>query len=462
MINRDNKTVQIKRVGSSYRDPSGFVFYSDGVLYRQINQRYREHYERLMKSGLYDSLTQAGLLISHHETSQPTQTDDGYLVIQPEIIPFISYPYEWCFGELQAAAFTTLALMKQALQYGLILKDSSVYNIQFKDGRPICIDSLSFEIYQPGQPWIAYRQFCEHFFGPLSVMAYRDVRLGQLLRVFLDGLPLDFVQRLLPVTSRFKLPLLTHIHAHASSQKRYQAKTVKTKSGSLSLRGLLALIENLEVGIRSLRWQPPKTVWGDYQTNYSARAKQSKQTIIAAFIEHVRPATVWDFGANDGTYSRLASQTDAFTVAFDSDYVAVEKNYRTVVEHKEKNLLPLYLDLVNPTAPLGWHNNERLSLAQRGPVSLVMALALIHHLAIGHNLPLDFIARYFSDCGAWLIAEFIPKSDSNAQRLLAAREDIFQDYTQNEFERAFSKYYKIEQRRNIDDSERVLYLMKKR
>lgn len=462
MIDRGRNTVMTGQSGSSYRDPSGFVFYLDGTLYRQVNQGYREHYERLMKSGLYDALVKGGLLIPHQETDLPAQSPDGYLVIKPELVPFVSYPYEWCFGELRAAALATLTLMKQTLQYGMILKDSSAYNMQFIDGQPILIDSLSFEIYQPGRPWIAYRQFCEHFLGPLSVLAYRDVRLGKLLGVYLDGLPLDFAQALLPTMTRFKLPLLTHVHAHASSQKHYQAKTLNKKSGGLSLRGLLALIDNLDSAIRSIKWKLPKTTWGDYQTNYTATAQASKKRLVAEYIDQARPATVWDFGANDGTYSRLASRTGALTIAFDSDYVAVEKNYQTIVERQEKNLLPLQLDLTNPSAALGWGNAERLSLSQRGPADLIMALALLHHLAIGHNLPFDHIARYLSACGSWLIVEFVPKSDSNAQRLLSAREDIFSNYNQSEFERVFSRYYAIKQAKNINDSERVLYLMKKR
>ena len=147
--------------------------------------------------------------------------------MQPEIIPFISYAYEWSFSQLQDAALATLAIEKKALEHGMSLKDASAYNIQFRGSRPVLIDTLSFERYREGEPWVAYRQFCQHFLAPLALMSHTDVRLGQLLRVYIDGVPLDLASRLLPGKTKLSLGLATHIHLHAQAQRKYADKPAK-------------------------------------------------------------------------------------------------------------------------------------------------------------------------------------------------------------------------------------------
>jgi len=215
------------RLSASFRDPSGFLFTRQGVLYRQVNQAYQPHYDKLLNSGLYDKLVKAGLLIPHEEVGvEPAEPSLAYKVLRPERVDFISYPYEWSFSQLQDAALATMAIQKLALDAGMVLKDSSAYNIQFYRGRPVLIDTLSFEAYREGEPWVAYRQFCQHFLAPLSLMAYTDVRLNQLLRIYIDGVPLDLAVRLLPGRTRFDLGLATHIHLHAVAQQRYADKAV--------------------------------------------------------------------------------------------------------------------------------------------------------------------------------------------------------------------------------------------
>jgi hypothetical protein len=254
------------QLSASFRDPSGFLFSRDGVLYRQVNRKYEQEYTRLMESGLYEKLTKAGLLIPHAEVDQPTiefdsvpQGEVGYKVIRPEHVPFISYPYEWSFGQLRDAALATLAIQRRALKYGMSLKDASAYNIQFVRGKPTLIDTLSFEFYKEGQPWVAYRQFCQHFLAPLALMALKDVRLSQLLRVYIDGVPLDLASELLPWGTRLNFGLLTHIHLHAGAQKKYAGEEVKSRSGSMSQQALTALIESLGATVRKLTWKPHGT-----------------------------------------------------------------------------------------------------------------------------------------------------------------------------------------------------------
>jgi len=153
---------QNKRDSASFRDPNGFLFWRDGELYRQINHKYQENYDLLMNSGLYQDLVNNGLLIPHQEVDvDPFDSTNAYRVIRPERAALISYPYEWCFSQLKDAALTTLTIQKRALSFGMSLKDSTAYNIQFSSGKPILIDTLSFEKYEEGKPWVAYRQVCQ-------------------------------------------------------------------------------------------------------------------------------------------------------------------------------------------------------------------------------------------------------------------------------------------------------------
>jgi cyclopropane fatty-acyl-phospholipid synthase-like methyltransferase len=454
-----------KIIPSSFRDPSGFVFRRDRVLYRQVNNSYRENYDLLMSSGLYDKLTSSGLLIPHDEIDmEPAVPETCYRILRLREIPFISYPYEWCFSQLKDAALTTLAAQNTALEHGMILKDASAYNIQFLDGRPVLIDTLSFEKYIEGEPWVAYRQFCQHFLGPLALMSYTDIRLGLLLRDYIDGLPLDLISRLLPRRTRFSFGALTHLHLHARSQKRYEGASIKNLRRKMSRQALRGLIDSLETCTEKLTWLPNGTVWADYydNTNYSPAALAHKEKLVAEYLEQAKPVTVWDLGANDGHFSRLAVERKIPVIAFDIDHAAVEKNYREVRARNEAGILPLLLDLTNPSPSLGWANRERMSLFERGPADTVMALALVHHLAIANNLPFQKIASFLNDICHYLIIEFIPRDDSQVQRLLASREDIFEGYTREAFENTFQEYFDIENSENIEESERTLYLMQKK
>jgi len=433
-----------------------------------VNARYRHAWDALHRSGLYQALVDNALLIPHEEVPLDfAASPDAYRVIRPERIPFVSYPYEWSFSQLQDAARTTLRIQELALERGLILKDASAYNIQFRNGRPLLIDTLSLEPYVEGTPWVAYRQFCQHFLAPLALMACRDVRLGQLLRVHIDGVPLDLASRLLPTSTRFRFGLLTHIHLHARSQLRHAndaALPTTAAAAHVSRTGLRGLIDSLGSLVGSLAWDPGRTEWGDYyeDTNYSAAASEHKLELVRGMIASVSPATVWDLGGNTGVFSRLAVDAGAHVTSWDIDPAAVEKNYRRLREEPPRPLLPLLLDLTNPSSAIGWANEERSSLRARGPVDLVMALALVHHLALSNNVPLSRVADFFASLGPHLLVEFVPKQDSQVQRLLTTREDVFDGYTQAGFEEDFSRRYEILGAHPIRDSARTLYLLRRK
>ena len=456
-----------ENVSGSFRDPSGFMFKHDGKLFRQINQKYQEEYDLLMSSGLYDQLNKSRTLVAHKEAdlALAPRPEIAYKVIQPEIVDFISYPYEWCFNQLKDAAILTLAIARRALEFGMSLKDASAYNIQFHQGKPVFIDTLSFEKYEEGAPWVAYRQFCQHFLAPLALMANTDIRLAQLMRLHIDGIPLDLASKLLPATTKVSFGLATHIHVHARSQQRYADKEVSQNDvkARVSKTAMLGLLDSLLSTVKSLNVKTIQTEWTDYyqDNNYTPASFEAKRQLVRSFIEKVQPKHVWDLGGNTGEFSRAASDLQIPTVCFDIDPGAVQQNYDLVKTNKEKFMLPLRMDLTNPSPDLGWHNAERESMQARGPVDLVMALALIHHLAISNNVPLVDVADFFADMGQHLVIEFVPKSDSQVKRLLASRLDIFPDYTLEGFRKAFAQRFVLIDEKPVEGSERTLFLMKR-
>lgn len=456
-------------LAASFRDPDGFVFRHEGEVYRQVNVRCAEAYDRMMRGGLYDDLTAAGLLVRHDEVGDIEAPAPGaHRILRPERVPFISHPYEWSFGQLRDAALLTLDIQLRAMQHGQTLKDASAYNVQFVRGRPIFIDTLSFEAYEEGSPWVAYRQFCQHFLAPLALMSRRDVRLGQLLRVHLDGIPLDLAAGLLPGRTKWNLGLGLHLHMHARSQQRYADAAVGAPAKrrvSISKKGLLALIDGLSRTVAALTWEPTGTEWHDYyeaNNNYDAQAHDAKATLVRAMLEAVHPRTVWDLGANTGRYSRIAAETGAHVVAWDIDPACVELNYREVRKRGDERILPLLLDLTNPSPAIGWEHSERASLVERGPVDAVIALGLVHHLAIANNVPLERVASFLARLGSTLVIEFVPKRDSQVQKLLASRTDIFDHYDEAGFETAFQRHFVLEDRQSIEGSARTLYRMRGR
>jgi len=453
------------KLAGSFRDPDGFLFYRDGRLYRQINERYRADYELLVGSGLYDSLAGSGLLVRHEETDLSLALSaDACRVIRPEPVPFVSYPYEWCFSGLKRAALLTLDIERRALEAGMTLKDASAYNVQFRGCSPLFIDTLSFERYEEGRPWSAYRQFCRHFLAPLALMSRVDVRLGRLASLDMEGVPLDLASSLLPVGTRFSFGLQTHIHVHSRYERRYAGSRKPPGRGRIGKNAMFGLVESLEGTVRKLSYKPGRTEWSDYyeDTSYTGEGMERKESLVAEFLGALRPRTVWDLGANTGRFSRIAAARSDLVVAFDVDPAAVERHYVDAASAGAGNVLPLLLDLANPSPGVGWAGEERSSLEKRGPADTALALALLHHLAISNNLPFEEIAEYLARLCRSLVIEFVPKDDPQVERLLVTRKDIFDRYTREHFERAFQTLFTVERSETIAGSGRTLYLMRRR
>lgn len=450
----------VKKHPASYRDPSGYVFLKEGILYRQVNESYKPHYNALMQSGLYDLLTSTGTLISHEEIHENlTEEEHWFKTIKPDRLPFVSYPYEWCFNMWKDAALTTLQIMEAALQKGMILKDASAYNLQFFRGKMVLIDSLSFEIYEEGKSWKAYKQFCEHFVTPLALMHFLKTPMQAVFLSHPEGIDTAFARKLLPFRSRLHLHTYLHIHLQAKLQNR-----PATKNGheNFSRQKLLRILESLKSAINSYRFDEPTGVWSGYYEEAATREHylQEKQSIVANWISKLPVKTAVDLGANEGAFSWLAADAGMSTISADGDHYSVNQLYKSIKEKSVNNIHPIVLDLSNPTPATGVNNQERAAFLQRDRAGVVMALALIHHLAISKNMNFEQIAHLFLSAGDWLIIEFVPHTDEKVQMLLRHKPNIYSWYCQQAFENSFRNWYSIEDIIPVSTSGRTLYLMK--
>jgi hypothetical protein len=452
----------------SFRDPSGFVYSRDGAILRQINIPYGDRWEELKGSGLLGDLQRRGFLIGHEETNVDLAfaPSIAHSVIRPEPIAFVSYPYEWSFGQLTDAAQLTLEAQSVASAAGYTLRDASAYNVQFHRGGPILIDTLSFERADRGAPWRAYRQFCEHFLAPLALMAHRDVRCGLMLREFIDGIPIDLAATLLPGRTKLDVGMASHLHAHARAQRRAAASAGMDRHRPTPQMGALrqaALIDSLRRTIEKLKWRPV-TSWARYidHTSYSDTAAASKDRLVKQFLHAARGNVVWDLGANVGRFSAIAASLGRTVVAWDADPGATELHYRALREASSTSVLPLLTDLGNPSPGLGWTNTERRSMIDRANADVVLALALVHHLTVGRNIRLSMIAQLFADLAPTLIVEFIPESDAMVQRMLEQRGDRQPYPTIEEFRRILAARYAVADEAVIEGSGRVLLRMIRR
>jgi hypothetical protein len=449
---------------SSFRDSSGFIFEYEGEIYRNVDFSAKDDFELLKSSNLLEKLINCKSLVRHEEVALPLMHSESFTILKPERIPVITYPQEWCFSQLKDAALITLSIVKDALDHGMILKDASAFNIQFIGSRPIFIDTLSFTKYEPGKPWVAYRQFCEHFLAPLAICSRLGVQYLSLLKNSLDGVSLTIASKILPWQTWLNPACLFHIHLHAKSIQHFSEDVKKrnSKNSSVSEHNFRALIHHLEGFIKPLTlpgWN--KTQWQNYdqQTHYDTASWKSKAAIVKGWVEKVRPKTLWDVGGNDGTFSRLAKDEVKTIVSMDFDPLAIEKNYAISKAEAPNNVYSLVMDLTNPTSSFGWANTERKSFKDRSAPDMIVALAVIHHITITHNVPFSLVSKYFSDLAQWLLIEFVPPDD---EKILPLPNTAGKTrYTRDNFDKAFLSHYTLIDEKKIEGSQRSLLLFQR-
>jgi hypothetical protein len=452
--------MRITREESSYRDRDGYVFYQDGGIYRAIAEKYQSTWENVSQSDFFTELQSHHKLITFNDTAGITLPAGIYKIIEVKKIPFISYPAEWTFQQLKKAALLTLQIQKSALQNNFTLKDASAYNIQFNGPKPIFIDLFSFDTYNTGEPWHAYGQFCRHFLAPLLLWHY-GLEMKSLFLSNIDGIPLRTAAALLPMISRLNMAVYTHIHLHAKLEEKHGTKIGLQKKISISKSRSLHLIEHLRQTVKSLNEKKAATLWADYYNScsYSEQGYREKTGFIEKTLAGTGGGLCIDLGANTGAFSKIAARHFKYVVACDSDLQVV----KAIQSEKISNILALHVNLSNPTPAIGWNSHERRSfIARTKGADCIMALALIHHICIGNNVPLETLAAFFAGLTTHLVIEWVPKDDLQVNRLLVTRKDVFDDYTFPNFTEAFGKYYRIASQHHVAGCGRILFHMAQR
>jgi len=453
----------------SFRDPSGRVFVRNGRIYRSIFEHGVKEFVAARDAGVYDNLITDGLLIPHEEVDFGEWAPEGtvFCLTHPRI-PMVSYPWEWPFSMLKDAALVHLKAMAKLVPEGFWLRDASAFNIQYDGARLRLIDTLSVGRRIPESPWVAYGQFCSHFLAPLALAAYGDVRTLSLWRSHIDGYPLDLAAGLLPFWQKFRPGLFMHLILHARAQamadrKKDIGRTKPAKKPKVSDRGLSGIVHSLRMSIEGTKWNRRSEIWEEYGEirTYQAEDVAKKAEYVDKVVKRLKPNVVWDLGANTGEFSLIAASHGAFVVSIDGDPACAEALYQKVSTGEGvKGVLPLTMDLANPSPGLGWNGKERLSLSERGPADLVMALALIHHLVLSSCVPLELTAQWLSILGRNLLVEFVPPQDPMVRKLLQNRGEEHLPYNLDLFERSFLGSFDFQDRAELRNG-RTLFLYKR-
>lgn len=424
-----------------------------------------DQHDYVRRTGVLEQLTGLGWVIPEWQVDEasvgPIAGASAYVVEHPRL-PFISYPYEWGFHALKDAALLHLDVHLRCIDKGVTLSDASAYNVQFCGTTPIFIDTLSFRPYREGDIWIGHRQFCEQFVNPLLLRALLGIPHNAWYRGNLEGIPLQSLANALPFRRKLSWNVAKHVVLQAALEKlstNHQARE-NVKAIHLPRASFRAMLAGMKKWISSLELpRHETTVWRHYAdaNSYQHDEARKKAQFVREFASETRPAMLWDLGCNTGEYSANALDAGAkLAIGFDFDIGAVEAAYARA-KAERLNLLPLYLDVTNPSPSQGWAQHERKGLSERGPADAVLALALIHHLAIAKNIPLHYIVEWLVGLARAGVIEFIPKNDPMVRQLLRLREDIFPDYSEESFRRALGAKARIQKVAQVSATGRTLY-----
>ena len=453
----------------SFRDPLSRVFVTDDAVLRGLSPEGLAQYEAAAAADVFAALIDDGLVV-RTELVDPADSplgDRWAATLRHERVPVVSYPYEWSFEMLRDAALCQIEVTRRALAAGFITKDASSFNVLFDGARPVFIDVGSFERPPTGEPWPGYRQFCELFLNPLVVTAVAGIPFQPWLRGSIDGISPSDVAPLIHGRRRLDRRLLVHVQLHARAEARFaDADADRDVAGDLRRAGfgpkvIAGQLDSLEQTIRSLRVDDEPSTWSDYsdRSHYDDADLAAKEAAVAAAVEELSPELVLDLGANDGRFSQLAVDSGARrAVAVDADATVVDRLYRRLRDGGEQRILPLVLDLTDPSPGLGWRSRERAPFVERVRPDLVLCLAVVHHLAITDTVPFELIVDLLADFGAPVVVELPLRDDPMAARLLARkRAGLFDHYDAPQFEAALARRFDIGERSELPSGRRVLY-----
>ena len=459
----------------SFRDSEGRVFYHRGRVLRALSPRALEAWEELAASDFFGRAIGDGRIVATRRVDFPAEllkelSSRWSAVLEHDRIPFVSYPYEWSFSMLRDAALLELELLRQALGEDMVLKDASAYNVQWQGARPVFIDVASFEPWTPGDPWVGYLQFCQHFLYPLFLSSYSDVAFHPWLRGSLEGIDVEDVNRLLGWRDRWRPGVLTDVYLQARLQAAHsRAEASGSLRGELRRVGfrkemIVRNVQRLAKIVRRLRWCRGGSPWASYSEDcsYDAPSRELKERFVEDSARRLRPGLVWDLGCNTGDYSCLVAPHAGYVVAVDGDHLAVDRLYRRLVAAGPPNVLPLCNNLTDPSPALGWRHRERGTMSERGQPDLVLCLALVHHLVITANVPVPELLDWLAGLARHLILELVTLDDPMVQRLLRNKGGAHHEYGTDFFEAEIARRFEVLEQAEIQSGQRRLYLLEAR
>ena len=450
----------------SFRDRDSRVFYDGDRVLRGLSELALSEYEALSKTRFFPGLLERGEVVG---TRRIEESAPGWAaVLEHERIPFVSYPYEWSFGMLRDAALLQLRILAAALKEDTTLKDASAYNVQWIGTRPVFIDVPSFVPLKPGDTWTGYRQFCELNLYPLLLQAYKGIPFQPWLRGSIDGITAGDCRAVLSMRDLLRKGVLMHVVLQAAAQARFgdTQRDVRADVKAAGFhRGLIEInVKKLTGLIEGLKWKQARSEWSHYagDNSYDEGDRDRKQAFVRDAVAAEKRRLVWDLGSNTGDYARIAAESADYVVAMDGDPLAVERMYRQLSSEGESRILPLVVNLADPSPGLGWRGAERKSLPDRGSVDLTLALALIHHVVIGAHIPLSDFVDWLASLGSDLVIEFVSKEDPMVQKLLRNKDDRYDDYDQAFLEECLERHFEIVRKQPLESGTRTLYLGRRR
>lgn len=453
----------------SFRDPLSRVFIAPSEVFRGLSEEALTDYQALTETAFFPAALERGDIVGTNLVSAPVEVPGEWAgVLRHERIAVLSYPYEWTFEMLRDAARLQLALSRQALAEGLLTKDASSYNVQFVGTKPVFIDVGSFERIRNGEPWAGYRQFCELYLNPLYLQALCHIDFQPLLRSSVEGVPPPVAADLIGPRGRLQKGVFTHVKLHARAERKYadadRERDVRSelKRAGFGPKLIDAQLSNLQDAVDALTGDQHESTWSGYsdRTHYTDHDMRAKESFVARAVEGLhRRDLVLDLGANDGRFSRVALDAGArYAVAVDSDAEVVDRLYRSLRTAEEQRILPLVLDLADPSPGTGWRSRERPAFVDRVRPDLTLCLAVVHHLALTNNVPLDEIVEFLADFGAPLVVEFPHRDDEMATRLLARkRTGLFDAYQIPNWEWALGRRFAVREQTVLPSGTRTLY-----
>ena len=452
---------------SSYRDNHGSVYFFKNKVLRSINPPAESNYLTLKKQNIYTDSVKNNFLIDFQEVEKnnfPEQLKTCNIILESEMLPFISYPYEWTFDQLKDAALHHLDFQIFLLNKNCVLRDSSAFNVQFHKGKPIFIDILSLKHYEEGEYWIGYKQFCENFLNPLLLSHFKSIHHNDFFRGSIEGLETIKLNNLLSLQNKFSFNTFIHVVLQSSLLKKdienpHYTRDKKKKLKKFKKKSYFFLLNQLKSWIKKLTFKKEKSIWGSYSkiNTYNKKSLHEKETIIANFAKKFKPIKILDLGCNNGSFSKIALKNGAKdAVGVDFDYNAITEAYN-LTKNDNLNFLPLLMNLSDPSPNQGWKQNERKGFVERFKCNALIALALEHHLIIGKNIPIKDFVTWLVSLSQIGLLEFVPKDDQTVKDMLSTKEDIYKDYNEENFEKYLIQHVEILKKHKLHNSNRVIY-----